>query len=84
MGNFKVIAKEVREQIINRIKTDGVSAATAAREAGISAKTVYNWLARGVAKEPGIWENNRLRRENQFLMQLIGKLTMEKEQRGKK
>ena len=80
MGNFKVIAKDVREQIVNRIKNDGVSAAQAARDAGVSAKTVYNWLARGVAKEPGILENNKLRRENQFLMQLLGKLMMEKEQ----
>lgn len=85
MGNFKVIAKDVREQIVNRIKNEGVSAAQAARDAGVSAKTVYNRLARGVAKEPGIMENNKLKRENRFLMQLIGKLTMEKEQlRGKK
>lgn len=85
MGNFKVIAKDVREQIINRIKNEGIPTAQAARDAGISAKTVYNWLARGITKEPGIMENNKLRRENQFLMQLIGKLTMEKEQlRGKK
>ena len=80
MANFRVIAKEVREQIINRIKNDGISASQAAREAGISAKTVYNWLTRGVVKEPNIMEINRLRRENQFLMMLIGKLTMEKEQ----
>lgn len=85
MGSFNVIAKDVREQIITRIKNDGVTAAQAARDAGVSPKTVYNWLARGIAKEPGIMENNKLRRENQFLMQLIGKLTMEKEQlRGKK
>lgn len=85
MGNFKVIAKDVREQIINRIKNEGIPTAQAARDAGVSAKTVYNWLSRGIAKEPGIMENNKLRRENQFLMQLIGKLTMEKEQlRGKK
>ena len=80
MGNFKIIAKEVREQIINRIKNDGISASQAAQEAGISAKTVYNWLTRAVVKEPNIMEINRLRRENQFLMMLIGKLTMEKEQ----
>ena len=80
MGNFKIIAKEVREQIINRIKNDGISASQAAHEAGVSPKTVYNWLTRGVIKEPNIMEINRLRRENQFLMMLIGKLTMEKEQ----
>ena len=84
MANFRVIAKDVREQIINRIKNDGVSASQAARDAGVSPKTVYGWLTKGVVKEPCIIEMNKLRRENQFLMMLLGKLTMEKAQREKK
>lgn len=84
MGTFRVIAKEVREQILARIKNDGIPASQAAKEAGVSPKTVYGWLTKGVEKEPGILEVNKLRRENQFLMMLLGKLTMEKEQRGKK
>ena len=87
MGNYRAISKEVREQVINRIKNDGISVSVAARDAGISTKTIYTWLAKGAQKEPGIIENNRLKRENQFLMALVGRLTMEKEQekqRGKK
>ena len=87
MGNYRAISKEVREQVINRIKNDGISVLVAARDAGISTKTIYTWLAKGAQKEPGIIETNRLKRENQFLMVLVGKLTLEKEQdkqRGKK
>ena len=80
MGNFKVVAKEIREQVIRRIKQEGVSVGVAAADAGVSTKTVYNWLSRGVTKEPGILEINRLKRENRFLVSLVGKLTMEKEQ----
>lgn len=87
MGNFKAISKEIREQVISRIKQEGVSVATAAKEAGISTKTIYTWLSKGVEKEPGVIEINRLKRENQFLVSLVGKLTMEREQdkqKGKK
>ena len=85
MGNFKIIAKEVREQVINRIKNDGISAAQAARDAGISVKTVYNWLSRGVEKDGSMLELTKLKKENQFLLQLVGRLTMEKEKQvGKK
>lgn len=84
MGNFRVISKEIKEQVVGRIRNDGITAAQAAREAGLSSNTVYGWLSKGVEREPGILENNRLKRENQFLMMLLGKLTMEKEQRGKK
>lgn len=80
MGNFRAISKEVREQVLNRIKNDGISVAAAAYDAGISTKTIYTWLAKGAQKEPGIIEINRLKRENQFLMMLVGKLTTEKEQ----
>lgn len=40
MGTFRVIPKEVKEQILNRIKNEGITAAQAAREAGISDNTV--------------------------------------------
>src|SRR5258708_33614904 len=83
MGNFKVISQETKEQVINRIKQEGVSVAQAAKDAGVSVQSVYAWLAKGVVSEPGILEVNKLKRENQFLLELVGKLTAEME-RGKK
>jgi transposase-like protein len=84
MGNFRVISKDIKDQIINRIKNEGIPAIQAARDAGISPNTVYGWISKQVNREPGIIEMNKLKRENQFLMTLLGKLTMEKELRGKK
>src|SRR5512134_3107514 len=48
MGTFRVIPNEVKEQILNRIKNDGITAAQAARESGIPDNTVYGWLAKSV------------------------------------
>lgn len=44
MGTFRVIPKEIKQQIINRIKNDGVSVFQASQEHGVSTKTIYNWL----------------------------------------
>lgn len=78
MGTFHVIAKEIKEQILNRIKNDGVTAAQAARDAGISADTVYGWLAKSAnGKNNEALENLRLKRELQGVYELLGKLTAE-------
>jgi transposase-like protein len=46
------IAPEVKEQIINRIKNDGVSVADAAKDHGISDQTIYGWIAKKVEGQP--------------------------------
>ena len=63
MGTFRVISKEIKEQILKRIKDDGVSAAQAARDAGISSKTIYKWLSRGITQGSEILENRRLKKK---------------------
>jgi len=80
------IKQEIKDQILSRIKNDGVNANRAANDAGVSPKTVYGWLAREVRNgSPGILEINRLKRENEGLYQIIGKLTseIEKQKKGK-
>lgn len=74
---YKPIPKEIREQILTRIKNEGVTANQAANDAGVSPKTVYGWLAKGTAGDPNIVAFNRLKKENEGLYQLIGKLTSE-------
>jgi len=73
----QTISQEIKEQILSRIKNDGIPAAQVAREHGISDKTVYGWLAKTAEHQPGILEINRLKRENEGLKQLIGLLTIE-------
>jgi len=41
------VADELKQQIIRRIKEEGVSVAQAAQEHGVSVKAIYNWLAKG-------------------------------------
>ena len=84
MGTFRVISKEIKEQILKRIKDDGVSAAQAARDAGISSKTIYNWLSRGITQGSEILENRRLKKEIEGLYCLVGKLTSMLESSKKK
>jgi len=68
------ISKEIKDQIISRIKEEGISANRAASDAGISPKTVYGWLERdnvGVS----LWDYRRLKNENKELYEIIGRLT---------
>lgn len=84
MGTSRVIPKEVKEQILHRIKNEGITAAQAARDAGIPDNTVYGWLAKSVNGKTNDGEVARLKRELQGAYELIGKLTRELEAYKKK
>ncbi len=77
------IAPELREQILNRIRTEGISASQAAKEHGISAPTVYAWLQRSTVFPSNILQINKLRRENEELKRLLGQAMLMNE-RSKK
>ena len=78
------IAPEVREQIINRIKNDGVPAGEAAKEHGISEATIYGWIAKKVEGQPTLSEIIRLKKENAQLLQLVGEITLKLSESQKK
>lgn len=73
----QAIPKEIREEVLKRIKEDGIPAAQVARERGLKDSTVYTWLGRKAEGEPGLRELQKLRRENQTLKYLLGELTAE-------
>lgn len=75
MGTFKVIPKEIKEQILSRVKNDGISIRQAADEHGISTKTIHNWLRSTTLPSGNLIELNRLKRENKELLEIIGELT---------
>ena len=75
MGTFKVISKEIKEQILKRIKEEGVTVSQAASEAGISSKTIYNWMRSKTITDGSILEISRLKREKKELLEIIGELT---------
>jgi transposase-like protein len=70
------IAKEVKEQILKRIKEEGVAVQQAAQDHGVSEKTIYHWLAKGVSGNPSWTEFAKLKKENKGLLELVGSLTM--------
>lgn len=71
------VSKEVKEQIIKRIKEDGLPVSQVASEHGLKPRTIYQWIARGVTAPPPILEISKLKRENQSLKELIGQITLE-------
>lgn len=78
------IAPEIREQIIKRIKEEGISVSQAAKEHGISDAAIYNWLGRGLKNNPTIGEVVKLRRQNEELLALVGELILKASQTQKK
>jgi transposase-like protein len=77
MGTFHVIPKEIKEQVLHRVKDEGISVAQAAKDAGISEATIYTWLGRTAQGQQNNTEVLRLKRELQGAYELIGKLTSE-------
>lgn len=71
------VSKEVKQQILKRIKDEGLPVAKVAEEHGLKPHTIYQWISRQVTAPPSILEVARLKRENQALKELIGELTME-------
>lgn len=70
-----VISADVKRQIMDRIKEGGASISQIAQEHGISNRTIYGWLSKGATSTPSWLEYSKLKRENQGLKELVGKIT---------
>jgi transposase-like protein len=82
MKNYKV-APDLKEQILNRIKNEGVSVLQASKDHGISKYMIYKWLGAG-ANSPTYAEVSKLRRENKILLELVGEITLKLSESQKK
>ena len=78
------IAPEMREQILKRVKEEGVSVNQAAKDAGIHESTIYGWLGSGAETAPSWSEYAKLQREKKALLELVGKLTVKLSESQKK
>lgn len=80
----KFYPKELKEEVIGKIKTEGITAIEAAKRYGIDVNNIYRWVSSGVGGTKGnLFEINRLKRENRELKQIIGGLMFD-QARGKK
>jgi transposase-like protein len=84
MRKIHRVAPEVKEQILKRIKEEGVSVSSAGKEHGINPTTIYGWLGKGVKGMPTLGELVRLKRQNEELLALVGELTLKASQTQKK
>lgn len=78
------IAPDLKEQIINRIKNDGISVVQAAKDHGISEATIYGWISKKVEGQPTLSEIIRLKKENEQLKILLGEITLKLSESQKK
>lgn len=77
---FKPIAQDIKDQIISRIKNNGEAVSKLALEYSVSVKTIYGWLRKKSDSSISFLEYARLKRENKLLLEIVGKLTLEKNQ----
>lgn len=81
-GFHPPIKKEIKDEILAKVK-EGKKVPELAKIYGISESAIYHWVGAGATGEPGTLELSRLKRENQELYTLIGKITADLE-RSKK
>ena len=72
-----VIPKEIKEQVLGRIKEGGVSVNQAAKEHGLNPRSIYDWLNKDTVKNMTFAEVHKLKKENQQLKELVGRLILE-------
>ena len=78
------IKREIKEEILNKVKEGKDTVPTIAKMYGISSEAIYYWLRQGVGGVTSqVLNNNRLRKENETLKKIIGELMLENN-RGKK
>ncbi len=78
------VAKEVKDQILKRVKDEGVSVTQASQDHGVSEATIYKWLTKGVSGNPSWAEFAKVKKENKGLLELVGSLTIKLSQAQKK
>lgn len=84
MGTKYHIAADVKEQILKRLKEDGVPAVQLAEEHGISVYTIYAWLSKRITGYPTLKEVIKLKKQNKQLFELVGELTVKLSQKQKR
>jgi len=76
MGNFKFIPREVKTEILAKVKA-GEKVVDLARQYGVSDKTIYTWLHKDTGDQVvSLVQYNRLKRENEELKRLLGEISL--------
>ncbi|MEK6868702.1 MAG: helix-turn-helix domain-containing protein [Nanoarchaeota archaeon] len=70
---------KVKEEILTKIRDEGMRVTDAATHYGISTKTIYAWLRSNVVNSNTslVLQLNRLKKENEQLYKLLGRASAE-------
>ena len=71
--------QKLKEEILRKIRDDGMRVTDAAIHYGISSKTIYAWLRSNVVNGNTslVLQLNRLKKENEQLYKLLGRASAE-------
>ena len=83
MSGYKRIPKKIKDEVIAKAEA-GAKVVDLGEAYGISTKTIYRWLGETV-KVGGVssMQLNKLKRERDDLLKLVGALTLESSKRKK-
>jgi len=80
-GKFRVIDPQIKADAIAEVKNQGMPVSQAAIKYGVDPRTIYGWLKKELAgadtERNLILENNRLKKENEQLYNMLGRATVE-------
>jgi transposase-like protein len=71
------ISDDKKKEIVGKVRDNGTPVSALALEYDVSTKSTYTWLRDGVKGDNSALEIGRLKRENEMLYGLLGKLTAE-------
>ena len=77
------INSEIKKEILDKVKS-GKTVKEVSKQYGVSDRTIYAWLKRGVANTVSALEMGKIKKENQILKEIVGALTIELEKLKKK
>ena len=75
--------QNLKNRIIDKLKSEGLTVTAASAEFGIPVNTIYGWLRKKAGGDPSTLEIAKLRRENKELKEIIGTLALDSERRKK-
>ena len=75
--------QNLKNRIIDKLKSEGLTVTQASAEFGVPVNTIYGWLRKKAVGDPSTLEIAKLRRENKELKEIIGTLALDSERRKK-
>jgi len=79
MAKGIIVDSKIKSEIITKIRDEGMTVTEASNKYGVGRTAIYTWLRDGVVNTSTslILENNRLKKENEQLYNLLGRATVE-------